>query len=166
MDVHRFHRDLLGHTKGRTPEEFWLNDIYSALYTAFEKDGLHGFSSSEQDPTRFAATMVLALCLTEVIHPVYLVVPKHQVNWIVGQIERVGRYIFRCRKGEKDSVIVLRNAFQQIRAIPITLGLPAPERWVMFGLRNTDPLPPWANGQLLELPSELAGPLTGARHTP
>lgn len=161
MDVHRFHRDLLGHHKGRTPEEFWLSDTYSALYTAYEERQLRGFSSTARDPMKFAATFVLALCLTEVIHPVYLAVPKHQVTWVVGQVENVGRYIFRQRKNDKDGVLVLRRAFQQIRAIPLALGFPEPERWVMFGFQNTDPLPPWAQGQLLEH-SELAAPLTGA----
>ncbi len=161
MDVQRFHLNLLGHHQGRTPAQFWLNETHKALYTAYPDD-LHGFSGSVLDEERFLATLVLALAITEIIYPVYFAVPKPHVRWVVNQIEQIGRYIFRTRKGNKDGVLALRQAFQQLRVTYQILELAEPpERWVMFGFTNEDILPPWAKGHLLEH-GELAKPLTGA----
>ena len=162
MDVQRFHLKLLGVNQGRTPEEFWLHDAYKALYSAHD-NGLHGYSTAQLYESLFTATLVLALALTESIHPVYFAVPKKHVKWVVEQVERVGRYIFRCRKGDKEGVVVLRQAFQQIRVTHKILELgEEPERWVMLGFTNEDVLPPWAKSRLLPL-GELRVPLTGAR---
>lgn len=159
MDVHRFHHSLLGTNKGRTPDEFWLSDVHTALYSAYPE--MRGFSNSERDEALFLATFVLALAITEVIHPVYVAVPKPQVTWVVDQIERIGRYIFRCRKGDKEGSLVLRQAFRQIR-VTFKFDPQEPERWVMFGFKNTDVIPDWAKNHLLEY-GELRAPLAGAR---
>src|SRR6187399_426466 len=161
MDVHLFHRELLGIHHGRTPEEFRLNAVHEALYTAFANSGARGYSNSQPDETIFTATLVLGLCMTQIINPVYLAVPKPQIRWVVDQIERVGRHIFRCRKGDKDGVMVLRQAFKQLRVTNDILRMEEPEHWVMFGFKSTDVLPEWAKGKLLES-GELSAPLTGA----
>lgn len=162
MDVHAFHRHLLGIDANRTPEEFRLHDIHAALYNAYTNDGIHGYSNSAQNETLFTATLVLALCLTEIIHPVYLAVPKPHIKWVVHeQVERVGRHIFRCRKKEKEGALVLRQAFKQIRVTHEILRMEEPPRWVMFGFKSDDIIPEWAKGKLLEV-GELAAPLNGA----
>lgn len=159
MDVHKFHRDLLEYGgRMRTPEEFRLQDIHAALYTGFAKKGLHGFSSSKLDGPHFTATLTLALCLTQVINPVYLLVPKPHVRWVIDEIERVGRHIFRIRAKDKDGVLVLRRAFKQLRVTHEILRAAEPKHWVMFGFKNDDILPEWAREKLL-------APLTGARET-
>lgn len=163
MDIQRFHLKLLGIDKGRTPKEFWVTDLHTALYTAYE-DGLHGFSTSQLHEVAFVATLVLALGLSEVINPVYFAVPKQHLKWVIAQMENVGRHIFRIRKGDKEGALVIREAFQQIRVTHKILDLEEPERWVMFGFKNEDVLPEWAKGKLLEH-RELQEPLTGARAT-
>lgn len=166
MDVQRFHLKLLGQNQnnGQVPQEYRLNDTYTALYAAYDR-GIHGYSQADTNEALFTATFVLALCLTEVINPTYVVVPKQHVRWIFDQMERVGRYIFRCRKGDKDGALVLRKAFKQIRVThkPFEFA-EAPDRWVMFGFTNTDPMPPWAQNRLLDL-GELQVPLAGAPTT-
>ncbi len=165
MDVHTFHVKLLGLNNGRTPEEFWLNDTCKMLYTAYAENDLRGFSTSQLSDALFTATFVLALCLTERSHPVYLFAPKQHASWVVDQTERIGRHIFRVRKGDKEGVLVLRQAFQQIRVTHKILDMGSePKRWTMLGFKSDDVLPDWAKNRLLEH-RELQAPLTGARTT-
>ena len=148
-NVRQFHLDLLGRNAQRTPQEFWLTKTHEELYNAYAS-GMHGYSGAQLSEGRFLATLVLALALTEVIHPVYFAVPKPRVQWTVDQIEKIGRHIFRIRKGDKEGVLVLRQAFQQLRVTSKILELEEPERWVMFGFKNDDILPNWAKNHLLE----------------
>jgi hypothetical protein len=156
----RFHLRLLGHDRRRTPEEFWLHETYSTLYTAFPN--LHGYSSSEPHESLFMATFVLALHQTGTIRPVYIMMPKPKLPWVIDQIERIGRHIFRTRKSDREGALKLREAFRQIRPAQVTLDMPEPDRWLMFGFSSGDILPVWANGKLLDL-GELEVPRAGAR---
>jgi len=159
----RFHLRLLGTDKHRTPEEFWLHETYEALYTKYP-NGVHGYANKALHESLFTATFVLALHQTGMIRPVYILMPKPHLPWVIDQIERVGRHIFRMRKGEKEGSLKLREAFRQIRPAQASLVMPEPDRWLMFGFSNEDVLPTWAKGKLLEL-GELRVPLAGARRS-
>lgn len=151
MNASTFHLHLLSGNQHQTPAEFQLSDTHKKLYEAYEIGNKHGFSSAELDSERFLGTIVLALALTEAIKPVYVAIPKPHFKWALDQVENIGRHVMRHRKKDKDAVLILRTAFQQMRMTSEILREPEPDRWVMFGFRNEDILPEWAKGRLLEL---------------
>lgn len=150
MNATPFHMKLFGNGR-KTPEEFQLSDVHRALYDAYDAEDKHGFSSASLLQDRFLATIVLALALTEVIRPVYVAIPKPHFKWALDQVENVARQVMRTRKKDKDAVVIMRAAFQQLRMTSEILREPEPERWVMFGFKNGDIIPDWAHGRLLEL---------------
>lgn len=150
MNATPFHAKLFG-TGRKTPEEFQLSGVHCALYDAYDAEGKHGFSSASLHEDRFLATIVLALALTEVIRPVYVAIPKPHFKWALDRVENIARQVMRIRKKDKNSVVIMRAAFQQLRMTSEILREPEPDRWVMFGFKNDDVLPDWAHGRLLEL---------------
>lgn len=151
MNATTFHVKLFGIGR-KTPEEFQLSDVHRALYDAYDaEDRKHGFSSASLHHDRFLATIVLALALTEAIRPVYVAIPKPHIKWALDQVENIARQVMRTRKKDKNAVVIMRAAFQQLRLTSEILREPEPARWVMFGFRNEDIMPEWAHGRLLEL---------------
>ncbi len=150
MNAASFHVNLFGLGR-KTPEEFQLSDVHRALYDAYDAEKKHGFSSASLLHDRFIATIVLGLALTNAIRPVYVAIPKPHFKWALDQVENIARQVMRTRKKDKNAVVIMRAAFQQLRMTSEILRESEPERWVMFGFKHDDVLPDWAHGRLLEL---------------
>jgi hypothetical protein len=152
-DLRRFHHKLLEHGS-RAPKRYWLTDVHAALYDEHRRAGIGGYVNTRLDDGLFLGTYVLAVALTEIIHPVYVFAPEQHMFWVVDAIERINAQVFRCRQGRRhaDAVQALRGAIKQLRLSCRLHERDEPERWVMFGFTSADPLPSWAADRLLDLP--------------
>lgn len=163
MNFHKFHLELLGRMASETPKEFYLDTLQEAFYADAFTKGVRGFNTKQLHPSLFLATCVVALRLTEGLYPVYFVVPKPHVRWVLDQMEGIGRHVFRHRKNNKEAVMALRQAFAQLRMTP-RFETTEPSRWVMFGFNDEDLLPEWAKGRLMEF-QELPAPRSAGART-
>lgn len=150
MDIAVFHQDLLGRNRQLTPQEFWLTDSLKKLYEEFP-NGARGFDSAKENEELFLGVFVAALAQTQRIYPVYFIVPKARMKWTFDRIEIVTRHMFKVRKGKVEGVRAIREALRQIRATSRAVSGEEPDRWVIFGYTNSDPLlPKWAKGRLVQ----------------
>jgi hypothetical protein len=152
MNLAKFHVKLFGHDPSETPEAYLITVSQLALYTGHTDLGFRGFSNNERDEELFLATFVLALNQTQGTERTVLVVAQPHVRWAIKQVETIARYAFRRRQGDpKEEVRVLRDAFYQLNLTSKVLRIDEPERWVIFGFNEADPLPIWAKDKLLTI---------------
>lgn len=152
MDIVEFHKNLLGGEP--TP-------IQKAFYDGFSKGyrGLWVLDTSdprvENETTlkcKFYAALVVALFQTKgddgEMHPVAVVMPKRFDGWAEEQTRELARLIFKSRKGNIQAVLVLREAFQQLRFATRILQIHEPSHWVGFGFEKGDiSLPNWLSSR-------------------
>ena len=147
MDVAAFHAKLLGIDQDRTPEAFRLSPDALSLYQSDKR----GFRGPLYDLTT-VATIVLALSLTHsedgpqaVVMAVPMPAADHTMHWL----NLTARHIFRQRRGEVESVKVLRAAWKQLVKPRLPIGMVEPPRWVAFGYDAEIPAPAWVEGRLV-----------------
>lgn len=128
-------------------------DQHLKLYTAYADRDVRGFWGTGNTEV-FLGTLVLALSQTIGLsgekQRVVMAMPKGRINWATGQTKEVAKYVFRCRKGERDAILVLRDAFRQLAMASRILQITEPERWVAFGFEKGTTLPPWAPKKLTD----------------
>ncbi len=148
-NIHRQHALFLG----ETPTE-----IQARLYAAFP--GSRGYSDRAPDAERFKAVVVSAMAsaLAEMVQgqksPTFLFVHSARDKWAHQQLKNFVQQLFgRCSTLKGDRVRLARayrEAFKMIFQASNMLRFPEePKHWVVFGFQDTDPLPSWAQGKLL-----------------
>lgn len=134
--------------------------VQQHLYDQFPT--YRGLASDALNTDTFEATVILALIQTfakkQQTDPfrVYLFVPATLDRWVVVQLERIVKSMFQRIKSRKapEQARALGRAFHAILLGGRVLQLSAaPDRWVAFGFKESDPIPEWMRSALAPLPT-------------
>jgi len=143
------HQGLLGRDPQRTPIGFRVTPRQKQIYSCNSK----GISQKQSDPELFLATLVIALAQTDhqKSRQVSLFTPKQMRPWVVQRIQEIFRYAVRCRKGNRDGLQVLKDAFSQISLDHRFIqAQKEPDYWAAFGVERSGLLPPWLSKGLVD----------------
>ena len=151
MDLVSFHRSWLGKDPDHTPRTFWVSPRQIELYQAWPE--AKGVSSKEMEEDLFVGALILLLAQTrpESKKKVSLVLPFSHKEWAVGQMNKVVRYMIRCRRKDRRGVALVKDVIGQIYMHHMPNQMTdEPARWAALGFRKNDDIPEWMSESLLE----------------
>lgn len=153
MDLVAFHRSWFGKSLDRTPEAFRASSRQIKLYNAFPD--ARGVSGKDFDEEMFLGTFVLTLAQTrpKSERRVFMITPRTHMNWIWKQMEKIVRYMVRCRRHDPEGIALVKDVTRQVFLCGTPFQMPGePAYWSVFGFRKDETLPSWVQKALIDVP--------------
>lgn len=131
---------------GTTPTEDQLR-----LYTLWPNS--RGFSNTDQDRGKFAATLILSLRSGYAKDKIVMLVPRSLESWALQQIKEHATYAITSCKKWPDQVKFLSEGylrlFSKVNLLSHT-SVSEPQYWTSFGYSKEDPtIPTWLKTRLI-----------------